>query len=501
MERTGPDLLSAVRRFLPQVLALSLVCALLAVAVAMLSSSQQAFAEGSVALKAPSQINVIAPGAQGDASLARYASQRALFMQSDTVLEAAAEQLVGISPAELRRTTTVKPSLTTTSMVVRAQAPTIQGAQDVVNALIGAYRTETARQVADRNTVALDSIAKTSARLQASLAADPSQATSQATAIALADLTQRSAAQQADSAVYGDGVDFVQAPGPGSSGTPGIPLRQTALGGLLGLVLGCTAAWLRADRHPLLGGPVEVEAVLGAARLATLPPRRSWTAGADVQRGLLECGREVLAPLLRAGMPALVLVTGTGPGTRAGCTATATGLTAALATEGLKPLLIDGDARGATAALGLDRDPSGLVDVLLKESEDPRDFSHEVELIGAGPVFFLPAGRPSAQGQSFSTSTVKRGFERLRAAFEVVVLDTPLATGDLLPSVVIGVVDVVVLVVRKGTPLAELVELTATLRANEARIAGFVFDEGRPVRRRRGKAPVNALATPRSALR
>lgn len=480
-ERTGPDVLEAMRRYWLLVLVCTVVGICLSGAVALLVRGSGAYAEGTVALTAPSQISVIAPGAQGDATLARYTSQRALFMQSDSVLATARQQVPPMDISSLREALSVQPSQTSTSVVVRAEASTVREATALVDAVVEAYRLETLRQVADRTSAALDSIAEDVTELRQTLAANPTQAVAQSAATALAELTQQASALQADSAVYADGVEFVQAPSSESSGSSPAPVREMVLGGLLGFAIGATWAWLRADSRPLATTPSHVGSILGVEQLGT-GPLPEWNAGMGDEKHVMVTrhARNVLAPLLKEGVPRVILVTGPLSSGDAS-TSLALGLTTALAVEGYSPLIVDGDpsAPGVTEALGGATRALGFLDTVLDDQLDPRDAAYEHEAASGVKVTVMPAGQPAVHDPQIPVAAVRSGIDRLRACFDVVIMNVPLSDGVLLSAAVSGSVDAVIVVVRKGTPEQEVRELRQHLAVNDAPLVGYVFDEGR----------------------
>lgn len=252
----GPDLPMALRTHWRTVGACTVACLALGSGAGLALEGPAVHAQATVALTAPSSVNVVAPGVQGDAALARYTSQRALFMRSDDVVDVAAAT-ARTTPGRLRRALTVTPSSTTTSVVVRAGAGTASEAVAEVEAVVSAYRAQTSAQVLSRTTSAQRSIDSELDRLQQTPSGGPGTSAAQATATALSELTQKASTLQTDGALFGDGVDFVQAATLANAERTGPPLRDAALGLLLGLGVGATAAWRRADRAARRPSPAD----------------------------------------------------------------------------------------------------------------------------------------------------------------------------------------------------------------------------------------------------
>ena len=485
----GPDLLDALWRYRRLVAAITLGVAALATAAGLLLG-RQATAETTVALKTPSATNVLAPGVQGDAALARYSSQRALFARSDQVLDAAAARLAGSSRTALRSSVTVEPSANSTAMVVRATGDSSEEAVTVVGAVVQAYREQTRAQVRERSAAALDALRSESAKLRATIRNPPSQAVALSATETLADLTRQAVTVQTDSATFADGVDFVRAATLQSASSPTLPYREMALGLLLGLGLGGTAAWLRADRNRRVTRPRQAEPLLGAPLLGTLPRLRhsgSAATGAELVR---HC-RDAITPVLSGGFRGALLVTSVERG--AGATTVALGMGTAAAAEGLQVLLVDADParRGLSERLGLAADTPGLVEAT-EQDRNPSSLYQQVEVAPGVKVTALAAGNlpepeptrrvrslPSGHRPSTAWSVTAAALHRLLDAttreFDVVVLDAPAPGGEYVSSVLTGMVDGVVVVVRQHAAAEKLSEVHHVLALNRAPVVGYVY--------------------------
>ncbi len=475
MERAGPGLLEAVTRFRRMFVLIVLLVFVVSTSVGLLLKGQEATAQASVALTPPSGINVLAPGVQSDAALTRYARQRALFVSSDVVLADAASRVDGETVARLRAAVSAVPSATSTSMIIGARDASATGAVGVVEAVVAAYREQTAKQIQVRTASALASIEGNAAKLRQTLGSNPSQAIGQSAATTLSELNRQSNLLQSDSAVFGDGVDFVAQATLATTSRTGAPVKEMGVGAMLGLILAATAVWVRADRDPRLRSAHDVKALLEAPLLGELPLRlHRASPTADIAEVTRRC-RDFIAPLLHKDAHLVVLVTSA---ERANASTTvAAGIAAAAAAEGRRVLLVDGDPTGQAVAglLGLAQRAPGLLDAAHEHGSDPSRFIESVALGGHVKLQALGAGVPQADEWTMTTLGLQRILDRLRTDFELVVLDAPLTVDAFLPPSVASMVDAVVVVVEALTMPNRLAELSRHLLINKAPVLGFVF--------------------------
>lgn len=218
--------------------AIVIVTVLLSLGAALLVAPR-AQATATIALATPPANSVLAPGITGDASLGRYTAQRAGFITSDAVLGTVARQLGNEDITALRRDISASPSSTSNTIVITAQADTGKEAVKLADAAAAAYRSETEKDVKARTDSAVKSIDDSTAGVRASGAAGSDGTLSQ--------LAIQASEIRTSSAIFGDGVDFVIAPRSDAVTLPSIPVREAAVGFVLGLVLAATAAWIRAN--------------------------------------------------------------------------------------------------------------------------------------------------------------------------------------------------------------------------------------------------------------
>lgn len=481
MDGAGPGLLDSIWRYRWYVVVVTLAVFALSTGLGFLRDGQ-AQAEATVALTAPSSLNVLSPGLQGDAALARYTSQRALFVRSDDVLGTAAERLPGTTIEGLRAAITVTPAATSTSLLLSARATTPEDAVAVVGIVVDAYREETREQVEQRTQAAITSLDADATKLRRILADPTTAAAAQAAATTLSSVTRQTTELQADSAVFADGVDFVAAATRDSAVTPGLPIKNMAVGLLLGLVLASTLAWLRADRDRRLSDSREAEVLLGVPMLLELPQVNQPVPFPAEKSEITRHCREIIAPLLD-GNPRVVLLV-TGVERKSGATTIALGAAAAAAAEGLRVLVIDGDlhSKGLSSMLHLPPRAGGLVEA----ASGDNSWSSYVDVeVGAGlKISALPAGDNPSGDWGVTAAGLQAMVHRLRPQFHVIVIDAPLQGGEYVSAVLAGLVDGVILVVRRDARVNALGELRQFLTSNKASVLGYVFNFARHSKRR-----------------
>lgn len=271
-----PGVLASLWKYRAMSAAIVSVMVVLSVGVGFLAQPR-AQAKATIALSSPPAKSVLAPGVQGDASLARYTAQRAGFVKSDAVLRAVAASLRRSDITTLRRDISATPSTTSNTIVIVAEAGSSREAVQIATATVAAYRSKTAEEVQRLTNGAIASINESSLRVQAGATATSGNSVQ----TTLSQLAVSASEIRVSSALFGDGVDFVVAPRADAVTRPAIPLREAALGLVLGLLLAATAAWVRADRTR---APESAPRELPALRLTaeksiavySAAPRRSW---------------------------------------------------------------------------------------------------------------------------------------------------------------------------------------------------------------------------------
>lgn len=272
-----PGVLASLWRY--RAMSAAIVGVMLAVSIGVgLVVQPRAQAKATIALATPPAKSVLASGIQGDASLARYTAQRAAYVTSDAVLHSVAVSLKRTDITQLRRDISATPSSTANTIVVVAQAGTRREALQLATATVAAYRSTTAADVKRLTDAAVASINASALHVQAASGSTPSNSV----ATTLSQLAVEANDIRVSSALFGDGVQFVAAPRADAVTGPSIPLRDAALGLVLGLLLAATAAWLRADRVRVASSAPHqltvprISATEKSIAIYSAAPRRSW---------------------------------------------------------------------------------------------------------------------------------------------------------------------------------------------------------------------------------
>jgi len=244
-DRAPVGLLGAMWRYKGMCALIVVVCVVLSIGVGFLLTPQPS-ATATIALRTPSQENVLAPGSVGDASLARYTAQRARFVTSDDVLSNVGHSLGNDDLNKMRGELDVTPSKDSNIITITASGASGKDAVRLATDVTRAYGEETEKQVGELTRAALKSIDESAAEVRATITGN-NVAVNDAAASTLGQLQQRAATLRTSSAVLGDGVEFVVNPDDSSVVSQRFPIKEAALGLVLGLLIAGTVAYLRAD--------------------------------------------------------------------------------------------------------------------------------------------------------------------------------------------------------------------------------------------------------------
>ena len=269
--------------------------------------------------------------------------------------------------------------------------------------------------------------------------------------------------------------------------------RNTALGGVLGLLLGLGIAFLleRLDRR--IREPKDLEAVYGLPLLGVVPESSALSRsarGSGEARGILPPGESESFQLIRAHLRYFnvdrqlrtLLVASAAPGD--GKTTIARHLAGAAARVGARVLLLEADLRRPTLAQQLDAQSGpGLADVLigavpLSEATQTIDLeapSGENAKTRAFDVLVAGAALPPNPGELIESRAMETLLERARSAYDFVVIDTPplTAVSDAFP--LLRKVDGVVIVGRVGRNRRDVAQrLHETLAGAGAPLLGVI---------------------------
>ncbi|HUH07638.1 MAG TPA: AAA family ATPase [Egibacteraceae bacterium] len=289
-----------------------------------------------------------------------------------------------------------------------------------------------------------------------------------------------------DAALYGSGVERIEAAEvPGGPSAPN-PKRDAAVGGMLGLMAAAAFAWWRAGRTQGADTSEAPASVLGAPLLGEIPSYKSGRGASiplltELDPVTAEAYQFVVASIgfaLDGSSGKSAIITSAAPGD--GKTATALNLAFASARDGRNVVLVDGDerVRGLSMRAGVAND-RGLTD-LGADGTSLEACSTTVALPGAGhKLQLIPAGKASVDPAGFfRTAQFRKGMAMIKESADFVLVDTPpiLSVSD--TSAIAGQVDGVILVVNRGTKLGRLKEVRDRLEFVGTPLIGYVFNRG-----------------------
>lgn len=463
----------------------------LAVAPTYQSSAVVAVATPSAASGATSPLVLPSP-LQEIASAA--VQSRAAALLHDAAPTTSASQVSG----------TVDP--TTGALTITATAPSAARAQAVAQAyaqaVVDAYQAVVQGRV-DRYSAAITNLTGQIAALQAR----PGAATDPLVAAQVTGLTsQISALQSAQSNLqFGEPYATIQTPA-----TPGAPtgLSHAKLGAVAllgGLIAGCGIALVRDGLDDRVRDAPDIDAAVAGPLLAQLPQDRDVRSG-QVALALVQAPQSPLAESvrdLRTSLRVLLadqvspVVMVTSPQAGDGKTFVAANLAVSWALTGSKVVVVSADFRRPRLeeVLGVDgADLPGLSDLIddtwrrrSERASDPEKGETDVpisELLvetGIEGLWLLPVGgHTDNPSELFGSPGIQPVLDQLRAAADIVLLDTPpvLATPD--AAILGGLTDGAVLVAAKGkTDRGELERTARRLEATRCTVLGLVLNKVR----------------------
>lgn len=261
------------------------------------------------------------------------------------------------------------------------------------------------------------------------------------------------------------------------------PRRAVAIGvpAAIGLVAGLALAWLLEVRDKTIRSEAQLRALEQAPVLAMVPFDRRLREGPRGRRVAassagLEAFRQLRTNLefIDVSSPVQILVV-TSAVAQEGKTTTAINLASALVAADRRVLIVEADLRRPT----LDdhfklRSPMGLTDVIVGNGE----IEAAMQPVGVNGLMLLPSGKlPPNPSELLGSDAMVQLLERLRARFDVVIVNTP----PLLPvtdaAVLSAHADGVLVVVRAGRTTRHQLSLAMrTLDVVGARVLGTVLN-------------------------
>lgn len=434
------------------------------------------------------------------------AGDHAVFMGKQAALAGSddvsgrALQLLGRSgtPEDLRRSVVVAPSADLTSITIRATSGDPVEAANLANAVGTAYQQVARERIAADSDEAITRLQQVGAqrtaeldrlRAQAASSTGPTQAALQRQVLHVADLIGALQVHQdniaAQAAVYGSGIEsFERAVPPVLSSQPA-PLLLALLGGVLGLVAAGGWAWWAAGRDRRVEAEDDAGAILGVPLLGETP-RLGMTLRGTGRRAPSPDGSDPVAAeayhfvlvslehaLSRVGGK-VVVVASARPGD--GKTVTALNLALAARREGRRVLLVDADERTRRLSRLCDGHDEHLDVIGL--SRDGEDES----AAGATGATVVENGSSTWNGHhpaGFFRSTAFGELISLSGEpADLVLIDTPALLGVSEAVTIADHGDAVLLVVNRGTSLADLRRARERLAFTDTPLIGYLLNRG-----------------------
>lgn len=268
------------------------------------------------------------------------------------------------------------------------------------------------------------------------------------------------------------------------------PVRNIALGTLLGLVIGIVLAFIREYMDKRLHSSDRIEALFGLPTMARIPAiAMEGHVGADRAQALValdesqSIGAESFRNLrtnvrfVRRGQGAEEIVI-TSPTPGEGKSLTAANLAVTMGQKGHRVLLIDADLRRPVQhrQFKVPQSP-GLSDCLLADEL----LENALQPTMLGDLFVLPAGQPPPNpAELLDSAQMDRLLDAVRSRFETIILDSPpvLAVTD--SAVIAPKTDGVILVVRAEKTDKDAIALAIQqLRQVDAELLGVVVNDAK----------------------
>jgi Mrp family chromosome partitioning ATPase/capsular polysaccharide biosynthesis protein len=449
--------------------------------------------EAQIFLTDPATANVF--GQSRGMDLERYVPQQAERLTSTDILATTVDDLAdGTSLDELRAQIEVVGDLALGSLTVRVQDGDPDRAATIANTLVEAYEDDTRRFQLSRAERAaaellstMDAIEEQIDTLAEAEPTDDGDTTGQAQRDVLVrrllELDSLSQQLRVDARLFGSGVEFVEAATPPEAPIAPTPRRTTAISAFLGALLAAALAYLLAGRGGKILGQDEPSEILGVPLLGVLPTYKVGEFSSLRERARLdprtaEAYRFVhssLARVLHETGARSVLVTSASPG--AGKTETALQLAITSADRGFSVLLVDADVRirGLSEFLRADR-TEGLINLGDPGGPAPAELITSYPLNRKRDLSVLTAGSVTNDGPAqIQESWFSQAFPGIIEDFDLVVLDSSplLAVAD--TAMVAAYCDAVVLVVREGSQVEDLVRVRQRMRFVGDRLVGYVY--------------------------
>jgi capsular polysaccharide biosynthesis protein/Mrp family chromosome partitioning ATPase len=480
----GQTLVRALRSYWPWVLVGAVAFAVVAFAVSAERSSRYR-ASGNVFLVTAEDAPVPVEGQTVDP--VRRVRNEAEVMMSRDVASRVSRRLGTMPTADVLSAVEATPSTNTDIVTLRATAGSVRESVRLLNAVEAAYENLTRERAQgvyqnalaqlERNRTDLETRLRA---VQGTLAADPNNAEAARQRDLLSQdisSTQEQATELSLKQLNAERPVRLFAPfDPATSKISPNPLRNAALGALLGAFVATLLVWWRASRAQFAMRPSVAAGRLGVPLLGDVPakqPRRPAGSGARPR----DTYHWILAMVDRAVQecPSKVIVV-TGADDTSASASVIVNLAAAAVDAGRPALLVDADARTAFLTTALNADTAPGFSEVAGEGLPVADVGLTRTIDGT-TIQFVPVGTLGRGTGAIDLS--RRAIDALRAfdeaAGEVYLHLPPLPT---CPETAVLAQEAagLVAVVRPRTPLGSIDRLGAVAEAFDLNMLGYVFD-------------------------
>lgn len=489
----GPGLVGSLWRYRLIIVAVTALAAIAGYAAALLLPARYE-AQANLYLRDPGSPAVLTLGG----STQSQSGDHAIFMAtqtglaiSDTVYERTLQFLERSgTPDDIRRSVEVAPSADLASITIRATSGDPAEAANLANAVGTAYQQVAGERIAAdaknaitrlQQVVAQREAEFDSLRAQIARSSSSDQPALERKALHVADLIGALQVHQSEiasqAALYGSGVaSFEKAVPPVSSSQP-TPLLLALFGAAFGLVAAGGWAWWAAGRHRRVESEGDAGAILGVPLLGKTPRLgvKLRGTGGPASPVAAEAYHVVLASLehalSRVGGKA-VAVASAGPGD--GKTVTVLNLALAARREERKVLLVDADERTRRLSqLCRDGEHFDVIGV-------SRDGDERPAVTVSGTV--LQIGPSERNGHHPAVFFRSKAFDKLISfsgePADLVLIDTPALLGVSEAVTIADHADAILLVVNRGTSLADLRRARERLAFTDTPLIGYVLNRG-----------------------
>ncbi len=471
--REGPGLVASVLRHKWLVVAITLTGTILAYVLGGLeperfdTSARLVLTDLDDSVLAPQQKTDPADIVRGEAQTISGRGLRELVANS-----------LGLAPVEVRDRVSVTAAPETRTIIIGASGPSGELAAELANTVATVYRTqrkieETARADAAKTQLrlAIDDI-NDEIRLLGGAVLNQQAIETQALVNRKAALEGQIVTIDTYIALFGDGVERFEGAEPTQQPSAPNPESAALIGLLLSALVAVAIAYWRAGRFDRVLTADDPASILGAPLLGEVPDLQG-VPDARVAEAFLFVLSSVEFALQRIRGKSVLI---TSPVASTNKTESALHLSAAGARDGRETILVDGDIRHRALSRAIEIDKlNGLTELASGErSVEECIYNYYVAEDLSLPV--VAAGRGATDTQSFVRTTgFRKAMLELKEEAELIVVDAAplLSVAD--TSVIAGQVDGLVLVIERGAPVQQLIEVRERLAFVSAPLLGYLY--------------------------